>query len=119
MAELKVTTAQHAYGLLGISCDIGALQNLTFMLNTGRGLSYLSVDLFEQLQRAGNGDHLGQGVYRVREFALAGCAMPNLFVRVSAAVGVLGFSGFLGLQFLKQLSTARFDRDTGVLTLTD
>lgn len=116
--DVVVETVRHRNGWIVVPCLIGSEYNLEFMLNTGRPLSYISVDTYENLSAAGLCDHIGGSIYRVRRLVMAGREMPPLFVRVSAAVAALGFEGMLGLHFLNQFGAVHFERDSGRLTLT-
>lgn len=93
--EFIVETVRHERGWIVIPCMVGTRHEVAFMVNTGRPLSYLSVDVYESLRAEGLCDHIGGSIYRVRPLVMAGREMPPLFVRVSAAVGALGFEGML------------------------
>lgn len=86
------------------------------MLHTGRPLSYLSQRVYDVLHALDTADEIG-GFYRVRNFHMGGQRVPDLIARVSMGPALLGFDGFLGLQFLEQFRLVCRARDTGILTL--
>jgi hypothetical protein len=87
------------------------------MLNTGRPLSVISLDLRNRLSAFGYLDEIAPGFYRMRDVLMDSQPAPPLIARASQGPALLGFQGMLGLQFLDGFRQIRFDRDTRLLNL--
>jgi len=87
------------------------------MLNTGRPVSVVSLELRDRLDAFGALDQISPQFYRVRGVRMDGQLAPQLIVRASSGPRLPGFQGMLGLQFLESFRQIHFDRDTRLLNL--
>jgi hypothetical protein len=88
-----------------------------FLLNTFTPISSVSAStatILEAFQCFGS--HADRG-YLLQGLTIGGERLPDLRVRVSRAATLLDVDGMLGLNFLQQFATVRFDVDGGMLTL--
>ena len=63
-------------------------------------------------------DHARGRFYVLKDLQLGGRPMPALEVRVNSGIGLLGFEGILGLDFLGRFREIHFDVPSRRLTLT-
>ena len=113
--DLVIQTSRLRDSFITVPCGVGPIYTFEMGLNTGRPLSYLSVDTYETVHAQRSVDFIGGGIYRLRGFAIGGQDVPDLYTRVSGAIGALGFDGMLGLHFLKQFRRICFDNETDLL----
>jgi len=123
--SLAIRLEDDPNGFLLVPCTVAIalttdalVYKFRLVLNTGRPLSVLSLELRDSLAAFGVLDEIAPGLYRLRGMLLDGQQGPPLIVRASRGPRLLGFEGMLGLQFLNGFRQIHFDRDTRLLTLT-
>jgi len=88
------------------------------MLNTGRPVSNLSLEVRDVLAGLDVLDEIAPQLYRLRGVRMSGQPIPPLITRASRGPRLLGFDGMLGLQFLDQFVEVCYDRAARLLRLT-
>lgn len=87
------------------------------VLNTGRPISNLSLEVRDVLAGLDLLDEITPGLYRIRGVRMGGTLVPPLIARASRGPRMLGFDGMLGLQFLEQFAEVCYDRAARLLRL--
>jgi hypothetical protein len=123
--SLAVQLDRHENGFLMVPCTVevasGAtpmLYDFDLMLNTGRPMSNLSLELRDVLAGFGLLDEIAPQIYRIRGVRMSGMLVTPLIARASRGPRLLGFDGMLGLQFLDQFAEVCYDRTARLLRLT-
>ena len=115
--EIAVPTLLHARGWIVVPVRVGAIFELQFVLNTGFLSTAISARTRTVLSAMG---HVGETRGRphvLRNLTLAGRPIPDLPVRISPALSLLGVEGALGLDFLRQFRDVHFNLPSRRLTL--
>jgi len=88
------------------------------LLNTGRPMSNLSIEVRDVLAGLDVLDEIAPRIYRIRGVRMSGQPVPPLIARASRGPRLLGFDGMLGLQFLDQFAEVCYDRAASLIRLT-
>ena len=111
-------------GFLMVPCTVEVSSGAASMpyrfdlvLNTGRPLSNLSLEVRDVLAGLDVLDEIAPQLYRIRGVRMSEQPVPPLIARASRGPRLLGFDGMLGLQFLDQFAEVCYDRAAGLLRL--
>lgn len=122
--SLSIRLDRHANGFLMVWCtgevSSGAASmpyRFDLVLNTGRPISNLSLEVRDVLAGLDLLDEITPGLYRIRGVRMGGTLVPPLIARASRGPRMLGFDGMLGLQFLEQFAEVCYDRAARLLRL--
>jgi hypothetical protein len=123
--SLAVHVKRHPSGFLMVPCVVRVSSGAESMpvgfdlvLNTGRPLSTLSLEVRDVLAGFDLLDEIAPQLYRIRGVRMGGTLVPPLIARASRGPRLLGFDGMLGLQFLDRFAEVCYDRTARLLTLT-
>jgi hypothetical protein len=114
---IATQTRTHQRGWLIVTFTVGALSALDCVVNPGYPVSAISLGTRDVLGALGHLEHTGGRLYRLLDLSLEGQALPNLHVRSSPAVDLLGVEGVIGLNFFRQFREVCFHVPSGRLTL--
>lgn len=122
--SLSIRLDRHANGFLMVRCTVEVSSGAASMpyrfdlvLNTGRPISNLSLEVRDVLAGLDLLDEITPGLYRIRGVRMGGTLVPPLIARASRGPRMLGFDGMLGLQFLEQFAEVCYDRAARLLRL--
>jgi hypothetical protein len=116
MASIVVSTWLNRRGWIMIPVTVCGWWRGDFVLNTIATSSVsagtaTALDALQCLTRSAGGSHLLRGL------TIGEARLPDLPVRVSPAATLTHVEGMLGLDFLRQFTSLRFDVPAGTLTL--
>jgi hypothetical protein len=117
MPTVSVQTHTHPNGWIMVPISVCGVWHGEFLLNTFTPVSSVSPTTTTMLEAFRClGSHADQR-HRLQGLIVGDVRLPDLPVRVSRAAALLDIEGMLGLNFLRQFTTVRFDVPSGTLTL--
>lgn len=115
--EYSVQTLRHARGWIVVPVVAGGMFTIRFVLNTGYLISAVNSRAQAVLAVMGLLDPIGGRLHSLRNLTLAEQPLPDLEVRATPALGLIGVEGILGLNFLRQFDDVHFNLPSRRLTL--